>query len=108
MSGSGGGGGGGGGTPDEIPCDELEFDTQIATPQAKALTGLKIGEILDVAVVPVNGAQVVAVRKGTETVGGLAGGLVNRLRECLLQGKRFSATVQKINGAQITVHVEPA
>lgn len=108
MSGSGGGGGGGGGTPDEIPCSELEFDTQIATPQAKALAGLKSGDVLEVAVIPVSGAQVVAVRKGAEVVGGLAGGLVNRLRECLIQGKRFSATVLKINGAQISIHVEPA
>jgi len=105
---SGSGGGGGGGAPDAIPCGELEFDTQIATPQAKALPGLMIGNILEVVVVPMNGAQVVAVRKGAEVVGGLAGGLVNRLRECLLQGKRFSATVLKINGAQVSIHVEPA
>lgn len=108
MSGSGSGGGGGGGSSGEIPCGELEFDTQIATPQATALAALKIGEILEVAVVSMKGAQAVAVRKGDEIVGGLAGGLVNRLRECLLQGKKFSATVQKINGAQITIHVEPA
>jgi len=56
--------------------------------------------------VNINGAQAVAVSKNGTLVGGLAGGLVNKLRECLLGGTLFKATVVSINGAQIMVEIE--
>jgi hypothetical protein len=33
--------------------------------------------------------------------------LVNKLRECLLGGTNFKATVLTINGAQVMVEIEP-
>lgn len=108
MSGSDGGGGGGWGGPDHGSCESLAFETQIATPQAAQIGSLKVGDVLDVAIVSITGAQVVAVQKQGITIGGLAGGLVNKLRECLLGGTKYSATIVAINGGQIKVSIESA
>jgi hypothetical protein len=63
--------------------------------------------VLDVQIINVGGAQVVALFKQGNLIGGLAGGLVNKLRECLLAGNNFKATVVTINGGQIMVDIEP-
>ena len=104
MSGSGGGGSW---TPDnDVSCSRLRFSTQIATPQPGVIQTVRQGDVLDVSVVNMSGAQAVAVSKSGTLVGGLAGGLVNKLRECLLGGTLFKATVVSINGAQIMVEIE--
>lgn len=103
-----GNGGGGTGTPDnDISCSRLRFSTQIATPQSGVIQTVKQGDILDVSVVNMNNAQAVAIFKTGSLVGGLAGGLVNKLRECLLGGTLFKATVVSVNGAQVMVEIEP-
>ena len=105
---SGSGGGGNWPPENEVPCNRLRFDTQIATPQPDALPALNVGDVLDVGIISIGGAQAVAVSKNRETVGGLAGGMVARLRECILSGHTFKATVLSINGAQVMVRIEPA
>jgi hypothetical protein len=104
---SGGGGGGSWTETDQVPCSKLKFDTQIATPQPGAIQTIMVGDVLQVGLLPVGGAQVVAVLKNGQLIGGLAGGLVNRLRECLLAGNQFKATVLSINNAQVRVEIEP-
>lgn len=103
-----GGGGGGSWTPDnDVACSRLRFQTQIATPQPGALQSIQQGDVLDVSIINMGGALAVAVSKNGTIVGGLAGGLVNKLRECLLGGTVFNATVLTINGGQVMVEIEP-
>lgn len=104
---SGGGGGGSWTSNDEIACSRLKFSTQIATPQPSALQLLRVATVLDVTLVTLGSVVAVGVYLNGVLIGGLAGGMVNRLRECLLGGTRFKATVQSINGAQILVEIEP-
>lgn len=104
---SGGGGGGSWVETDQVPCSKLRFDTQIATPQPGAVPTISVHEVLQVGIVPTGGAQVVAVLKNGNLIGGLAGGLVTRLRECLLAGTKFKATVLSINNGQVRVEIEP-
>jgi len=104
---SGGGGGGSWTSDNDVHCSRLRFQTQIATPQPGAVQTLLLGDVLDVSVVNIGGALAVAVSKSGSIVGGLAGGLVNKLRECLLGGTVFRATVLTINGGQVMVEVEP-
>ena len=54
-----------------------------------------------------NGQQVVAVVNGNTLVGGLAGSLVSRLRDCILAGTNFSAKVLSIRGPVVMVSIEP-
>ncbi len=105
MSGSGGGGNW---PPDisEIPCSKLQFTTNISSPQLPAIQSVQVGDILQVDIQPVGGVQAVAVIKNGIVVGGLLGGKVNRLRECLLQGSKFKATVKSVNGALVQVEIE--
>ena len=104
---SGGGGGGSWSSEEEIACSRLRFRTQIATPQPGAIGSMRPGLVLDVTVVNMGGVLAVAVSAQGTLVGGLAGGLVNRLRECLLGGTLFKATVLSVNGAQIMLEIEP-
>ncbi|WBY03294.1 hypothetical protein PE066_07095 [Ramlibacter tataouinensis] len=90
-----------------IPCDQLKFITQISSPQHPAILSVNPGDVLDVAIQPLNGIQAVTVLKNGQVVGGLVGGKVDRLRECLLQGNTFKATVLASNGPQVRVQVEP-
>lgn len=105
MSGGGGGGGGGGG-PDYGPCEELKFDAQLTSPQPAVVQTLSVGEILQIDIVSIKGQQILQVLKDTQPVGGLIGGDAARLRECILAGHEFNATVISINGGQVRVHVE--
>lgn len=101
-----GGGGGGGGGRDYGPCEELKFDAQLTSPQPMVVQTLSAGEILQVNIVNLKGQQILQVLKNGEPVGGLIGGDAGRLRECILAGHDFNATVLTINGGQVRVHVE--
>lgn len=112
MSGSSGGGGGGGGigTYDEIiACHLLRFVTQIASPNPAVVPTLRIGDELQVIMVTSSVVQEIQV---TTTSGQLVGGLlatkVQRMRECMLEGNVYKATVQSVMGGQVRVVVEPA
>jgi hypothetical protein len=107
MSGGGGGGGGGGGS-DNVPCEELKFDAQLTSPQPSLVKELSVGQVLDVNIVNVKGQQLLQVLKNGQPVGGLIGSDAARLRECILGGHHFNATVMSINGGQVRVHIEHA
>jgi hypothetical protein len=106
MSGSGGGGTWGGG--DDTQCDRLRFEAQIATPQSGVLPKITERDVLIVELRMENNTPIVILKKGELLIGGLAGGMIQKLRECLLKNVPFKATIKKIDGAQITVFVEPA
>ena len=48
MSGSGGGGGGGGFDPPTNDCASLSFDTQLSSPKAPIVSGLKVDDVVRV------------------------------------------------------------
>lgn len=106
MSGSSGGGGGGGGRR-EISCEDLSFTTQLVTPQAAVAT-LAIGQVLQLDIVRRGAEQVLAALANGAVVGVLIGDNATRLRECILAGHSYTATVTRTNGLQITVDVEHA
>lgn len=106
MSGSGGGGGGGYVGMD-VACSVLSFNTQIATPNPSLITTIQMGESLSVELIGMHGQQVVAVVRGTERIGGLAGAAVSRLRDCLIAGTEYRAIVTRVSGPLIMVRIEP-
>ena len=106
MSGSSGGGGGRSISDEEIACEALKFEAQIASPVPAAVSTLKINDVLAVTVANTSGVQQIQVYNGTQLVGGLLANRVSRLRECILNGATFKATVLSINGGQVRVAVE--
>lgn len=108
MSGSGGGGGGRSISDDDIACEVLKFEAQIASPVPAAVGALKAGAVLTVTVVNSGGTQQVQVYDGVQLVGGLLANRVSRLRECILNGSAFNATVISVSGGQVRVTVEHA
>jgi hypothetical protein len=107
MSGSGGGGGSWPPDVSDIPCSKLKFITQISSPQHPAIQSVNVGDVLAVQIQQLNAAQAVTLLKNGQVVGGLVGGKVDRLRECLLQGNKFRSTVLSSNGPQVRVEIEP-
>lgn len=108
MSGSGGGGGGRSISEDDIACEDLKFEAQIASPVAAAVSALRVGDVLAVTVANTGGTQQVEVYHGAQLVGGLLANRVSRLRECILNGSAFNAAVISVSGGQVRVRVEHA
>lgn len=107
MSGSSGGGGGAV-ADDQIACDLLRFETRITSPNAAVLVTLNVGMQLSVQIATGSAAQEIQVVTQTgQIVGGLLHNRVQRLRECLLAGTHYKATVRLINNGQVNVFVEP-
>lgn len=108
MSGnsSGGAGSGFGGVAD-VACSALHLEAQIATPNAAGIATVAVGKVLAVTLHLSGGQQVVALFNGSILVGGLSGGPVNRLRDCLAAGTRYTATVKAISGALVMVRIDP-
>jgi len=108
MSGSSGGGGGGRAVAEEgIACEFLRFDAQVATPSPAVVPTLNVGDVLDVTLSAGGGLAAVQVHRNGQLVGGLLANLVPRLRECILAGTSYQATVTALNGGQVRVLVEP-
>lgn len=108
MSGRDGTGGISGGSDDELPCDQLRFDAQLTSPQPTVVPSLSIGSQLDITVVKRNDLLIVQVLSDGEVVGGLAGPDASKLRNCIVKGHHYKATVRAINGGQVRVFVEHA
>lgn len=106
MSGSSGGGGGRSISDEEIACEYLKFEAQIASPVPATVIALKVNDVLAVTVANTGGTQQVQVYNGAQLVGGLLANRVSRLRECILNDSTFKATVLSINGGQVRVVVE--
>lgn len=106
MSGSNGGGGGGD-TWDAPPpsCATLIVDTQLSSPKPGIIAGIKVDEILEVAVQDMGGAAAVVVLRQGQVAGGLASPQVNRLRECMAEGHQYQAKVTEVQGGQVRVRV---
>ncbi len=103
MSGSGGGGGGGVVITDSVPvtCDMLVINTQLSSPKLAVLNGLQAGEDLLVAMQ----GQIVVVLRNGQIAGGLAAPDLKRLRECILAGTNYVATVTSASLGQFKVKV---
>ncbi|UWU25444.1 hypothetical protein N2601_31130 (plasmid) [Rhizobium sp. CB3060] len=101
-----GGGGGGGGQVD--PC-ALEFDVNLSGVNVVlAATGV-VGQVMVVRLTVINGFDVVVCETAPGSVlGSLAAfqGLA-QLIGCLRSGRRYTARITAINGATISVHVDP-
>lgn len=108
MSGSGGGGGGSISNED-IACENLKFEAQVASPNPAVVPSLTVNEVLRVTVTARSGIQEVQVyTAASQLVGGLLANRVSRLRECILNGTSYTAKVIAINGGQVRVFVEHA
>lgn len=107
MSGSSGGGGGVM-DDDQIACNLLRFETRITSPNAAVIVTLSVGTQLGIQVATGSAAQEIqVVTPASQIVGGLLHNRAQRLRECLLAGTHYKATVRMINNGQVNVFVEP-
>lgn len=103
MSGSGGGS-----STWDTPvgsCERLVIETQLSSPQPAAIGALKVGDVLEIALQQSGTvAVVVALANGT-MVGGIAATSLNQLRDCIVGGSIYQATIIAINGAQIRIRI---
>jgi hypothetical protein len=100
-----------GGEPGEDRCD-LKFDVDLEGINHPALPKIKVGDELDVVIVPSGTgyeAVVCRIRDTSEVVGALAAFPdLSTLIACIKQGNRYVATVKKIQRGACTVSVRRA
>jgi hypothetical protein len=106
MSGNGNTGGGGGGNSD-TQCEDLSFETQLSSPKADVVQGLGPGQVLDVRLTQQGSVYTIVVMRDDRLAGGLTAPAVQRLRECILKGYLYGATVLSVNEGQVRVRVKP-
>ena len=102
---SGSSGVGIGGHDEHVECDLLGFDAQLTSPQPGAVAQLQVNTVLEIDVATMRGQVVVQVLHRGTLVGGLAGPDATKLRNCIAEGHRYSATVLGVNGGQVRVRV---
>jgi hypothetical protein len=89
-----------GGKPN--PCDIVE-KTNLNSPNRQVLTGLKVGDVLDVEFRP---PALVAVTVPKKLVAGsITSPSMNRILGCIKQGEHYEAEVLSISGAICQVEV---
>lgn len=109
MSGGGGGGGPGGGfgpRDDRTPCDQLRFQTSIASPQP-ATDDLAVGDLLQVVLSSGPPVVIHLIDSSGDVVGSLISRIADLLR-CIQDGFSYEAEVKQINGGNIQIDVRPA
>lgn len=100
---SGSSSGSSGGYEPELDCGSISFNTDINSPQEKAIEGLEVQQKLNV---ELSGASVVLTRPDTgETVGSVNWSSIAKLIECLSEGNEYVAVVRDIQGGLIKVHI---
>lgn len=107
MSGSGGGGGGGGG--DGVSdCASFHKTTNVISPDPAVLKSAKKGTVGKVRIGSSARQPVEVVLPGDKLLGTIGGADITRLKKCLEDGFKFSATITEIRGGAVTVDVRPA
>ena len=106
MSGSGGGGFGGFNEP-AVACESLVFETQLTSPQEAVIALFDVDDMLQVGLEQAGTSTVVVLSFQGQTAGGIASPHMNRLRECIQAGTRYSATVLSKTGGQVRVRIAP-
>jgi hypothetical protein len=108
MSGGGGVGGGGGVAPGWPPsdpgtkCDELSFQTKLASPDPKVVANLIQNDILDI---KLQNGIIVAVHHT-----GVAGSIIENipaLLRCLQLNNKYKGLIIGISGGMVDVEVIP-
>lgn len=108
MSGGGGSGGPGGGfgpSDDRTPCDQLIFQTSIASPQPAA-DNLEVGDVLQVVLTSTPRVVINLVDRNGDLVGSLITRIPDLLR-CIQDGFSYEAHVKEIDGGDFQVEVRP-
>ena len=94
-------------TPPSDRCGELDFTSQLNSPQGPVVGKLTPGEVLGLGLSPMP-RQVVEVTKDGLIAGVLTGPEAPALIRCLTAGYLFKAVVVSIQGGDCTIHVNPA
>lgn len=97
----------GGPIKSESPCDELEFETFLSSPDPEIIIRLGVGEILEVAIRTGEARRFIAVMYEGE----VAGSIIQRVAElisCIKEGHSFVAEVISLEGGNVRLRVRPS
>lgn len=102
------GGGGSGPIAEAVPCERITLNAQLTSPQPAVVTSLRVNDVLVVDIVGMQGRNVIQVLKDGQPAGGLSPAEAAKLRDCILRGHKFKATVLEIRQGQVQVYIEHA
>lgn len=89
------------------PCDKLEFDAPIMSPEPAVVQSLKIGDILLVALQRELPGGTIVVLNGNSVAGSIIEH-VSELVRCIQDGHSYEAKVLSIRGGDVRVRVRSA
>jgi hypothetical protein len=92
------------GEPEES-CESLVIDTQLSSPKPDVISGVQVGDVLEVDAEIRGDRTLVIVRHHGEEAGGLASPLLKRLRQCIEGGTQYRAKVTAKKDGQVRVRV---
>lgn len=96
---------GGGTPPPQGNCQSLVIDTQLSSPKAAVISGISVGDLLDVVLGNDSNVAVVVVLFQGQVAGGIAAPLLPRLRECMERGVIYRARVTARHDALVRVRI---
>lgn len=103
----GGSGGGGGRTSSPRPtiftCEDLKFETILASPIAEVLELIEKGDEMEITISSTGNSCVVIFR--SKIAGSIVASNLLQLINCLKSGNRFIAIVKSIEGAKCKITV---
>lgn len=95
----------GGGFESADSCESISFETQLSSPKDEVVDNLTVGSLLEVTITQSGSTTIVAAMYEGQIAGGIASPQVQKLRECILGGTRYYATVLTLNGGQVRIRV---
>lgn len=97
----------GGGSRDDDPCARLTFSAFISSPDPAVVTGLAVGDVLDVVLADSAGVPLVELHGTDGRVAGTLTTYLDRLLPCL-DGRAYVAEVTSVAGGAVQMQVQAA
>lgn len=91
----------------DVSCESLIIETYLGSPKPAVVATLKAQQVLAVELRHFQGIYVVVALSGDDIAGGLASPRAARLRDCLIRGFKYKATVLEIADGEVKVRITP-
>jgi hypothetical protein len=90
---------------DTEKCDDILINTTLDSPDQDVLKKLNRGDVLKL--IKSNEGQLIAVTGDNSVAGSITHYLYKKIIDCIEDGVDFNATINKLNGGDCRVRIEP-
>ena len=91
--------------PPRSTCDRLTFNTHLNSPKNTVISGLKVGDVLDVVLVTAGAVKTVEAHHKGAVAGSITSGRLAQLISCIESGFSYAAKVTSISIPRVDVEI---